>query len=141
MDTDAVIDRIARIRAGANAFLVAELRRRGVAGLVPSHGGILAHLYRLGGLPMGRLAGLIGRKKNTVTTLVRKLEAAGYVVCDRDPADSRVVIARPTAKAEAFRPQFEAISRELLDRVWGDMPEAERQALMAGLERLAANLG
>lgn len=141
MDTDAVIDRIARIRERANAFLVAELARRGATGLVPSHGGILAQLYRQGGLPMGRLAGLIGRKKNTVTTLVRKLEAGGYVVCERDPGDSRVVVVRPTAKAEAFRPEFEAISHALLSRVWGDMPQTERQALMAGLERLAANLG
>lgn len=141
METDAVIDRIARIRERADAFLVAELARRGATGLVPSHGGILAQLYRQGALPMGRLAALIGRKKNTVTTLVRKLAGAGYVVCEKAPGDSRVVMVRPTAKAEAFRPAFEAISRELLARVWGDMPEAERRALMAGLARIAANLG
>jgi DNA-binding MarR family transcriptional regulator len=141
MPTHAVIDRIARIREKANAFLVAELARRGVPGLVPSHGSILARLYLHGPLPMGRLAALIGRKKNTVTTLVRKLEAAGYVSCGRDAGDSRVVLVAPTAKAEAFRPDFEAISRALLARVWGDMPESARLALMAGLERLEANLG
>ena len=52
MDTDMVIDRIARIRERANAFVIAELTRRGVTGLVPSHGSILARLYRQGGLPM-----------------------------------------------------------------------------------------
>jgi len=141
MDTDMVIDRIARIRERANAFVIAELTRRGVTGLVPSHGSILARLYRQGGLPMGRLATLIGRKKNTVTTLVRKLVAAGYVVCEKDPADSRVVMVRPTEKAKAFRPVFEAISRDLLVRVWGEMPEAARRDLMAGLECILGNLG
>jgi MarR family transcriptional regulator, organic hydroperoxide resistance regulator len=141
MQTDAVIDRIARIRERANAFILAELARRGIAGLVPSHGGILAQLFRQGEVSMGRLAVLIDRKKNTVTTLVRKLEAAGYVACEKDPEDSRVVLVRPTAKALALRPDFEAISRALLSRVWGDMTEAQRQALMAGLEQVAANLG
>ena len=140
VDTDAVIDRIARIREKANAFIVAELSRRGVTGLVPSHGSLLGQLYRLGPLPMGRLAALIRRKKNTVTALVRKLEAAGYVSCRKDPADSRVTLVATTSRAEAFRQDFQAISRALLQRVWGDMPEAQRLVLMEGLARLEANL-
>lgn len=135
-----VIDLIARIHERANVFLVAELHRRGLTGLVPSHGSILAELYRCGPLPMGRLAERIRRKKNTVTTLVRKLEAAGYVACRKDPADSRVTLVCPTATAEAFREEFAAISRLLVERVWGAMPQAGRQALMAGLETLEANL-
>jgi MarR family transcriptional regulator, organic hydroperoxide resistance regulator len=141
MNTDMVIDRIARIREKSNAFILAELSRRGVTGLAPSHGSLLAHLYQGGPLPMGRLADLIRRKKNTVTTLVRKLEAAGYVGCRKDEGDNRVTLVALTAKAEAFRGDFETISRDLLRRVWGDMPPAEREVLMAGLERLEANLG
>ena len=141
MHPDTVIACVARIRGKANAFLLAELARRGVTGLVPSHGGILAQLYQYGPLPMGRLAALIRRRKNTVTTLVRKLVTAGFVACAKDPNDCRVTLVAPTEKAEAFRRDFEAISRELLQRVWGDMPEADRTALMAGLERLEANLG
>lgn len=140
MQTDVVIDLIARIRERVDSILVAELKRRGVENLVPSHGAILAQLYRFGPLSMGRLAQLIRRKKNTVTTLVRKLEAAGYVVCDKDPTDSRVTLVAPTAQAAAFEPDFTAISRLILDRIWGTMPEAERHALMAGLARLDANL-
>lgn len=141
MQTDMVIERIARIREKANAFIMAALARRGVTGLVPSHGSILAQLYRHGPLPMGRLAEGIRRKKNTVTTLVRKLEAAGYVTCAKDVADSRVTLVAATAKAEAFRADFQAISRSLLERVWAGVPEAEREALMRTLERLEANLG
>jgi len=136
-----VIDLIARIHERADAFLVAELRRRGLTGLVPSHGSILAALYRFGPLPMGRLAACIRRKKNTVTTLVRKLAAAGYVACRKDPDDSRVTLVCPTAKAEAFREEFAVISQVLVDRAWGEMPEVDRQAVMAGLEGLEANLG
>ena len=103
METDAVIDRIACIRERAHALLVAELARRGAVGLVPSHGGILAQLYRQGCLPMGRLAGLIGRRKNTVTTLVRKLEAAGYVTRTRDADDERRVQVALTPAGAALK--------------------------------------
>jgi DNA-binding MarR family transcriptional regulator len=141
MQTNDVIARIARIREKANACIVAELTRRGIRGMVPSHGSILHMLFQHGPLPMGRLAAMIGRKKNTVTTLVRKLAVAGYVTCAKDEADSRVVMVSLTEAGLAIRPAVEAISRELLARVWGDMPEVERQALVAGLARLEANLG
>ena len=140
MHTAMLIDTIARIREKADAFLVAELNRRGVTGLVPSHGAILAQLYRFGPLPMGRLAHLIRRKKNTVTTLVRKLEAGGYVTCDKAPTDSRVTLVAPTDKTTAFRPDFEAISQALLHRAWGDTSDADRQDLMDRLLELEARL-
>lgn len=141
MNTDGVIELIARIHERANELITLELDRRGASGLVPSHGSIFAKLYEHGPLPMNRLATLIGRKKNTVTTLVRKLEAAGFVVRRDDPADSRVTLIALTPKAEAFKPEFLAISRILLSRMWGDMDVAERESLSAGLKKVASNLG
>jgi hypothetical protein len=70
MSTEAIIHLAAQVRERANALIVAELERRGAAGLAPSHGAILVQLYRQGPLPMTRLVGLIGRKKNTLTATV-----------------------------------------------------------------------
>jgi DNA-binding MarR family transcriptional regulator len=141
MSTEAIIHLAAQVRERANALIVSELERRGAAGLAPSHGAILAQLYRQGPLPMTRLARLIGRKKNTLTSLIAKLEALGYVASQPDPGDSRVRLIAPTAKALAFRRDFEEISRLLLDKAWGDMPRDQRQALVRGLEQVANNLG
>lgn len=141
MSTEAIIHLAAQVRERANALIVAELERRGAASLAPSHGAILAQLYRQGPLPMNRLANLIGRKKNTLTSLIAKLEALGYVTRQPDPQDSRVHLIAPTDKALAFRRDFDEISRLLLERAWGDMPRDQRQALVRGLEQVANNLG
>lgn len=90
---------------------------------------------------MGVLAKAIDRKKNTLTVLVKKLEEAGYVRRTPSPADSRVTLIALTAKGEAFRTDFAAVSERLLAAVWGDMPPAQREALVAGLERVLRNLG
>lgn len=141
MSTERVIHLASQVRERANALIVAELARRGAAGLAPSHGAILVQLYRQGPLPMNRLASLIGRKKNTLTSLIAKLEALGYVARQPDPRDSRVSLIAPTDQALRFRRDFEEISRLLLDKAWGDMPQDQREALVRGLEQVANNLG
>ncbi len=141
MSTERVIHLASQVRERANALIVAELERRGAAGLAPSHGAILVQLYRQGPLPMNRLASLIGRKKNTLTSLIAKLEALGYVARQPDPKDSRVSLIAPTDQARRFRRDFEEISRLLLDKAWGAMPPDQREALVRGLEQVANNLG
>lgn len=141
MSTEAIIHLAAQVRERANALIVSELERRGAAGLAPSHGAILVQLYRQGPLPMNRLASLIGRKKNTLTSLIAKLEALGYVARQPDPQDSRVSLIAPTDQALRFRRDFEEISRLLLDKAWGAMPQDQREALVRGLEQVANNLG
>ena len=140
MNTDGVIGLIARIREKANELIADELARRGVSGIVSSHGNILVQLYRHGPLPMNRLAALIGRKKNTLTVLVRKLNQAGYLRLGKSPEDQRVTMVELTDQGEAFRQQFQEISTVLLERVWGDMPRAEREALFQSLEKVERNL-
>lgn len=140
MRTDHVIALLADIRGRAHEFIAAELERRGHPGLAPSHGAILARLYEQGPLPMGVLAQGVGRRKNTLTTLVRKLEAAGYVQRQPDPRDSRITRVALTAKGEAFRPDFSEVSRILLERTWGSLDRSRQEALVAGLEEILRNL-
>jgi DNA-binding MarR family transcriptional regulator len=140
MRTDHVVALISRVREAANGLLCSEMARLGHTGLSPSHGGILGLLYERGPVPMGELAEGIGRKKNTVTTLVRTLVEAGYVSRKVSPLDSRVSIVSLTPKGHAFRADFEAISRSLLDTTWGDMEPGRRQDVVAALERMLGNL-
>jgi len=140
MRTDHIIALIARVRARANQLIITELERRGHPGLAPSHGAILARLYESGPLPMSVLAQAIDRRKNTLTTLVNKLAAAGYVTRQPSPDDSRVALIALTQKGEDFRGDFRAISELLLARVWGTIDEAERTRLVHSLETILGNL-
>ena len=140
MRTDQVIDLLSKIRERAHAVLAAELELRGHPGLVPSHGSILIRLYEQGALSMGALAKSIGRRKNTVTTLVHKLETAGYVRRQEAPGDDRITLVALTPKGEAFRADFMAISNLLLARTWGRITTSQRDAVMDGLEAMFDNL-
>jgi DNA-binding MarR family transcriptional regulator len=141
MRTDHVVALIGRVREKANALICSELERRGHPELAPSHGSILATLYDQGALPMGVLAKAIGRKKNTLTVLVKKLEEAGYVRRSLSSSDSRVSMISLTEKGEGFRKDFTEVSEKLLAAVWGDLEQSQKEALVVGLERLLKNLG
>ena len=140
MKTDHIVALISRIREQANNLLVAELAKSGHAGLAPSHGAILHALAERGPMPMSALAEAIGKQKNTVTTLVGKLEQAGYVVKSPSHDDSRVTLVSLSDKALAARSDFAAISQTLLSAVWGDMTQAEKETLVQGLEKILRNI-
>lgn len=140
MNTSAVISLVSKIRKHANKLLGDQLAERGVTGIVSSHGDILFQLYQHGPLKMSQLAALIGRKKNTLTVLVRKLKDHGYIRLNKSPDDSRVTMVELTKKGEEFRKQFLEISQVLLERTWGDMAIKDREALVAGLSKLEENL-
>lgn len=140
MKTDHIVALVSRIREQANSLLVAELEKHGHTGLAPSHGAILHVLSDRGPMPMSALAEAIGKQKNTVTTLVNKLELAGYVLKSPSQLDSRVTLVSLSDKALAAQQDFAAISQTLLTAVWADMPQAEKQAIVQGLEKVLRNL-
>ncbi len=138
--TAGVVDLVSRIHRRTREILLEELSRSGAEGLAPSHGDILIRLYREGPLSMSRLAERVDRRKNTLTVLVRKLQESGYVTCAPDPSDGRALRVSLTPKGRAFEADFRAISARLLERIWGDMPDDERERLIGGLRRLRENL-
>lgn len=140
MQTNQIFRLIGRIHRETDALICRELARRGHPGLGPSHGSILSKLYDQGPMPMGGLARSIGRKKNTVTVLVKRMEVDGYVLRHRSEEDSRVTLVSLTEKGAAFRRDFEAVSVILLNSVWGDMPQGRKEVLVSGLETIVQNL-
>lgn len=139
-DTDAIIALAAAIREQANALLLNALSKRGILDLLPAHGAVLHALFQQSPLPMGTLAEVIGRKKNTVTGLINTLEERGY--CRREPApqDARVQLIALTAKGEKVRAIQAEISKELLQRAWGGFNEQEKNSCIHSLRKVLANL-
>jgi DNA-binding MarR family transcriptional regulator len=96
-----------------------------------------------GPIPAGRLAALTGLSSGSVTALIDRLEAAGCVRREPDPADRRRVIVQPlpwpAAMAEAVRPLYEAmgVGFEELCRQYRD----EELALILGFLRGANAMG
>jgi MarR family transcriptional regulator, organic hydroperoxide resistance regulator len=132
---------VSRVRAATNEYLVGELEDLGVMGLAPSHGDILAALFRGGEQGMTELASSIHRRKNTLTVLVAKLEDLGYISRRQDPEDARRSFILLTAKGEALREPFAHISRSLLAKGLRGVTDEDIGAASRCLERMLKNLG
>jgi MarR family transcriptional regulator, organic hydroperoxide resistance regulator len=135
-----VIALISSLRERYNRFLEKELKANGIEGLVGSHGSILGCLYKNDGrMKALEISKLIGRSKSTVTGLVYKLEALGYVekvTCCMDGRCTYVVL---TAKGLAVQKDFEKISRKLIQKAYKGFSEEEKEALLNGLEKMRKN--
>lgn len=139
MEAKDIISLISKVREGANRFITTEMEKRGIEGLVPSHGDILVALMKSERLTMKDLAQKINRDKSTVTVLVEKLIKQGYVEKTRDTEDNRIVLVTLTEKGKALKPEFEAISKDLLSVVYKDISQREKEELIKTLLKIKNN--
>ena len=139
MDQD-TISLISRIRENANKFICKELETSGITGIVPSHGDIMAVLFKSHKCTMKELAANIRRTKATLTVLVDKLEKIGYVKREKSSQDSRVTYITLTKKGLDLKPVFEDISKKLNNLVFTNISEKEGETLHKILEKINKNL-
>ena len=105
---------ISEIRTAVHKFIEKELEKRGVEGLVVSHGSILTVLYKSEGqLPMKDISRKIRRSKSTTTQLVNKLIKSGYVKKVTSPKDARVRNIVLTDKGRGIKDVYMEISKKL----------------------------
>ena len=140
MNKDHILFEIGKIHYRANKFLGVELEKHGITGISPSHGEIIGSLLMRGPLTMKDIAGIVGKDKSTVTSLVSKLIEKGYVKKNEDAEDKRVTIISLTGAGKALKPHYEEISSRLKSRAYGGFSEEERDRLYAYLIRLGKNL-
>ena len=86
------------------------------------------------------LAKKIDRDKSTLTALVKKLIVMGYVETARDKNDNRVTLVTLTKKGRQLKPDFDEISKILLERTYGNCSPREKEVIVVGLEKLLRNM-
>lgn len=141
MNRKQIISLISKIRHSANQLIVDELKKRGITGIVPSHGDILIKLFQNDSVPMSELAVAISRSKNTVTTLVDKLSNLGYVTKLSDPSDNRITLVKLTKKGQSLEKAFNQVSDILLETVYRGLTEKETDSVIKILSKIRDNFG
>jgi MarR family transcriptional regulator for hemolysin len=111
-----------------NELLAANFAAAGFADVRPAYGSVLLPLYEQDGLRMGELARRARLSKQTMTTLIPRLERDGLVERRPDPGDARAQLVFLTPRSRDFAP----VVAETLHRLDG----LARSRL--GAERLAA---
>jgi len=84
------------------------------------------------------LAELEGLAQPTMTLLVKRLEAEGWVARERKMGDGRVVLVRRTETGATVLEAFRAQAGDVLEACLEQMPEDQVHALAASLEALEA---
>lgn len=134
------ISLISRIYAITQKWLADELAAAGLARLAPSHGDVLACLFRNGPTAMRDLAAFSHRTKATTTVLVDKLEEMGLVRREKSENYARSVVVALTDEGEALRRRFNSISRRLVKLVYSDLDKTEAETLERLLGKILADL-
>ncbi|MGK0288955.1 MAG: DNA-binding MarR family transcriptional regulator [bacterium] len=139
LDTNVAVFLASRLRDKSHKFIVQEFQKRGIEGLVPSHGAIILALYPDIALSMGELSKRIDKDKSTLTTLVNKLLKLGYVDKVQDQKDHRISLIRLTDQSLSLKDDFREISEELSKKMYQDIPEWEQYAVINILKKMTKN--
>jgi DNA-binding MarR family transcriptional regulator len=87
---------------------------------------VLGSLWQADGLPIGAIADRLSLESSTITPLVKRLEAAGFITRRRNPEDERQVIVNLTDKGTAMRQQSKCLTETLLERSGLAVPDIVR---------------
>jgi DNA-binding MarR family transcriptional regulator len=87
-----------------NELLAEAFRASGHGDVRPSYGSVLVPLFEEDGLRMSELAARSHLAKQTMTTMVRVVEGAGFVERRPDPDDARATRVHLTNRGHQLRP-------------------------------------
>lgn len=90
-----------------------------------------------GGLSPTALAGRLHLDRSTVTRLLQRLAARGWLERECDPADGRAAVLRLTPAGREAADELAAARAVKFARVWADIPATEREMVLRALDVLA----
>ena len=129
------VSRAAKMVDRANRFIKAALVEAGIDDIEPCHGDVLGALFVCDGRRIGELARETHRTKPTLTVLVDKLEARGYVRRVPSKTDARAIEVRLTPKCRRLAPIFKDVSARMVAEITRNLTADERTTLDALLAK------
>lgn len=135
---------------GRASFLLSQLGTRSAQefanrlaplGMRPSHFGLLMHLSQDEGQSQQQLADAMGIHRNVMVGLVDDLENRGLIERRRHPTDRRAHALHLTAAAHDLLPRARRAADEQETQLLAGIDEADRNHLIALLQRLADHAG
>lgn len=121
--------------------LRAELARRlAPLGLHPGQEQLLEMLWETDGRAQAEVAAELGIEPPTVTRMVQRLEANGFVERAAHPVDRRSVQVWLTEQGREVRPRVRRVLRGLRQQATRGLTERQEAQLATLLDRVSANL-
>lgn len=140
MKHDNTLFLVGRIKENVDNFIVEEMNKMGMEGLVTSHGAILYALFFAHELTMTEIAERIHRDRATVTALIKKLLKYGYVAKKNNNEDKRSSIIYLTEKGKGLEEGFFEISAKIFEIEYEGITEEERMIFRKVLNKVYENI-
>ncbi|MBG0853552.1 MarR family transcriptional regulator [Streptomyces spinoverrucosus] len=135
---DGSVNQLLASIARTHRNLAGALLRR--VGLFPGQELLLMRLWNRDHQPQGDLVTALRLEASTVTKMLQRLEAQGFVTRHRPPDNQRIVMVSLSDKGRALRHEVEELWRELEQAAVGGMSSAELGRTLEVLRRLEAGL-
>lgn len=133
-DYEIVSDAVERVRHACRPPFVED--PEGEARVSAHQGRVLAFLDEEDPAMVGELAEHLGVTPSTMSLTLRRLEAAGHVRRERDPADGRVMNVRLTASGARARDARRELDPERVERLLALLDPEVRPEALRGLTLL-----
>lgn len=135
------IDRLGFLIHDAQRLLRKRFEARGAEyGLSAAQWRLLVRLVKDEGAPQARLAELLEIEPISVSRLLDRMEAGGWIVRRQDVSDRRIRMIFPTDKSRAAFAAVKSIAGEVYEQALAGLPGEDRRALIRGLSCIVENL-
>jgi len=131
---------IAKIHHLAGRVFARKLKEHGIEEINPAQGRILFALWQGDGISIYELAKKTALSKSTLTSMLDRLEEAGFILRERSAKDRRKILIWRTEKDRAWQRRYVEVSQDMLALFYRDFSEGEKDEFEAYLRRLLANL-
>jgi len=132
-----LISKIKQIQGRVFGKLLAE---HGIDQFNGAQGRILYVLWNEGDMPISGLSAKTGLAKTTLTSMLDRLEASGFIKREPDPHDRRSVRIMLTEAAKAMKCQYDEVSIRMTEMFYAGFSDSEIIAFEKNLLRILDNL-
>ncbi len=116
---------IAKIHQITNRIFTQMLKDYGIEELNPGQGRILFALWQKDDIPIRELSIKTQLTKSTLTTMLKRLETAGYLTRNSDDDDERITKVKLSQMSKNLQSKYLGVSRKMTEVFYGSLTEKE----------------
>lgn len=130
---------IARIHYLSGRLLAQKLREKNIE-INPAQGRIMYVLWQQDAIPIKKLAEATSLKKNTLSSMLKRLEKMGYITQTPDQNDRRVTRISRSEKDRSWGTAYQEVSQEMVEIFYKEFKVEEIDRFEEYLQRILSNL-
>ncbi|MFA6010166.1 MAG: MarR family transcriptional regulator [Desulfobacteraceae bacterium] len=117
-----------------------ELADRNISGVAPSYGDVLFALDQKETQTVQEVVKYTNKDKSTISSVINRLEANGYICKEKDVSDARITNLTLTPKAKKLKPVLFEISGKMNAKIFEGLSTTEKETLFELMGKILNNL-